>query len=173
MVTITLDPDYGYVILAATSTFILNLVHGINTGTYRKAAKIDYPAAYAPSSRTDADAHRFNCAQRSHANFTENHSVAVTAMLVSGLQFPRTAAVLGGFWSLSRWAYMRGYSRGGAGGKGRYEGIAFWGFQLGLMGMCGWMGGEDGVGGVCDKRDVREVRDEMGWDLGGDWGVIL
>ncbi|KAB8291688.1 hypothetical protein EYC80_006488 [Monilinia laxa] len=99
MVTITLDPDYGYVILAATSTFVLNVIHGINTGTYRKAAKVDYPAAYAPASRTDPEAHRFNCAQRAHANFTENHSIAVSALLISGLQFPKTAALLGGAWS--------------------------------------------------------------------------
>ncbi|KAI9650349.1 hypothetical protein NHQ30_000362 [Ciborinia camelliae] len=146
MVTITLDSDYGYVILAATSTFILNLMHGINTGRYRRAAKIDYPAAYAPSTRTDTEAHLFNCAQRAHANFTENHSIAVTALLVSGLEFPRTAALMGAGWSLSRWVYMRGYSRGGEGGKGRYQGIWFWAFQLGLVGLCGWMGGEDGAG---------------------------
>ncbi|KAF7935284.1 uncharacterized protein EAE97_008191 [Botrytis byssoidea] len=142
MVTITLDADYGYVILAATSTFVLNFWHGINTASYRKAAKIDYPAAYAPSSRTDTAAHQFNCAQRAHANFTENHSVAVAAMLVAGLEFPRSAAVLGGAWTVSRWIYMTGYSKGGVGGKGRYKGIWFWLFQMGLIGMCGFMGGK-------------------------------
>ncbi|QSZ37738.1 hypothetical protein DSL72_008837 [Monilinia vaccinii-corymbosi] len=140
MVTVTLDSDYGYVILAATSTFVLNFMHGINTGRYRKAAKVDYPAAYAPTSRTDPEAHRFNCAQRAHANFTENHSVAVSALLISGLQFPKIAALLGGAWTVSRWVYMKGYSRGDAGGKGRYKGISFWLFQLGLMGLCGWTG---------------------------------
>ncbi|KAA8563792.1 hypothetical protein MFRU_024g00250 [Monilinia fructicola] len=148
MVTITLDPDYGYVILAATSTFILNFLHGINTGTYRKAAQVAYPAAYAPASRTDAEAHRFNCAQRAHANFTENHSIAVSALLISGLQFPKTAALMGGAWSVSRWVYMKGYSQGGEGGKGRYKGASFWLFQLGLIGLCGWMG----VGMVLEGR---------------------
>jgi hypothetical protein len=38
---------------------LLNTIHGFNTGAYRKAAKVDYPAAYAPDSRTDAEAHRF------------------------------------------------------------------------------------------------------------------
>lgn len=50
----------SYVLIAATSTFFLNIVHTFNTGKYRKAAKVDYPAAYAPSSRTDAEAVRFN-----------------------------------------------------------------------------------------------------------------
>ncbi|CAD6441689.1 4095c2df-5556-45b0-94c3-592940b8f0ed [Sclerotinia trifoliorum] len=140
MVTITLSPDYGYVILAATSTFILNTIHGFNTGSHRKAAQIDYPAAYAPSSRTDEAAYRFNCAQRSHANFTENHTIAVTALLISGLQFPKTAAVFGGAWTFFRWMYMRGYSQGGEKGKGRYKGIYYWFFQTGLMGLCGYMG---------------------------------
>ncbi|PQE21653.1 glutathione S-transferase protein [Rutstroemia sp. NJR-2017a WRK4] len=140
MATITLDPNYGYVILAATSTFFLSTVHGFNTGAYRKAAKVDYPAAYAPSSRTDAEAHRFNCAQRSHSNYTENHVSAVLPLLIAGTKFPLTAAAMGGAWTVSRYMYMRGYSQGGEGGKGRYKGIYFWLFQLGLMGMAGWVG---------------------------------
>ncbi|KFY73595.1 hypothetical protein V499_06326, partial [Pseudogymnoascus sp. VKM F-103] len=46
-VSFTLSQDYGYVILAATSTFILNTIHGFNTGKFRKAAAIAYPAPYA------------------------------------------------------------------------------------------------------------------------------
>jgi len=140
MVTITLDPNYGYVILAATSTFVLNFVHGINTGSYRRAAKVEYPAAYAPESRTDVEAHRFNCAQRAHANYSENHPTAVLALLLSGLKFPLTSAALGAAWSVSRFIYMRGYTAGGEGGKGRYKGIYFWLFQLGLIGLAGWTG---------------------------------
>lgn len=34
-------------ILAAASTFFLNTIHGFNTGKFRKAAGIAYPAAYA------------------------------------------------------------------------------------------------------------------------------
>lgn len=34
-------------ILAAASTFFLNTVHSFNTGKFRKAAAIAYPAAYA------------------------------------------------------------------------------------------------------------------------------
>ncbi|KAF4633477.1 hypothetical protein G7Y89_g4639 [Cudoniella acicularis] len=93
---ITIDPTYGYVILAATSTFIMNFLHIANTGKYRKLAAVKYPLAYAPESRTDDAAHKFNCAQRSHANFVENQVSALGALLIAGVKFPVTAAVLGG-----------------------------------------------------------------------------
>jgi len=140
MATITIDPNYGYVLLAATSTFILNTIHSANTGKYRKAAAVAYPAAYAPSTRTDAEAHRFNCAQRAHANFIENQPSMLGALLFAGLNFPLTAAVLGAGWTASRYIYMRGYSAGGEGGKGRYRGIIFWLFQVGLVGLSAWTG---------------------------------
>lgn len=140
MASITIDPNYGYVLLAATSTFLLNTIHTFNTGKYRKAAKVDYPGAYAPSSRTDNEAHQFNCAQRAHANFIENQVSAVGALLLAGLRFPITSAVMGAGWAISRYIYMVGYSQGGPGGKGRYRGIYFWLFQFGLMGLAGFNG---------------------------------
>lgn len=90
----TLLPS-SYVLLAATSTIILNQIHGINTGKYRKAAKVAYPGAYAPSSRTDTEAFMFNCAQRAHANYIENQPSLLAALMLAGLKFPLSAAVMG------------------------------------------------------------------------------
>ncbi|PVH82553.1 hypothetical protein DL98DRAFT_586540 [Cadophora sp. DSE1049] len=104
----TLDPTYGYVLLAAASTFVMNAIHTVNTGKYRKAAKIPYPAAYAPDSRTDEAAVRFNCAQRAHAHFIENQVTALGSLMLAGLRFPLTAAVFGLGWSVSRYFYMTG-----------------------------------------------------------------
>jgi glutathione S-transferase len=118
----------------------MNTWHGVNTGKYRKAAKVDYPAAYAPSSRTDDEAHHFNCAQRSHANFTENHTSMLPALLLAGLRFPITAALMGMGWTVSRYLFMVGYSTSGKGGKGRYKGVTFWLFQFGLIGLTGYTG---------------------------------
>jgi len=140
MATLTIDPNYGYVLLAATSTFFLNTYHSVNTGVYRKAAAIPYPGAYAPSSRTDPEAHKFNCAQRAHANFIENQPSLLAALLLAGLKFPITSAVMGAGWTMSRYLYMVGYSKGEEGGKGRYKGIYFWLFQLGLAGLAGYNG---------------------------------
>jgi len=140
MTTMTIDPNYGYVILAAASTFILNAIHATNTGKYRKAAAVKYPGAYAPSSRTDDEAHRFNCAQRAHANFIENQPSMLGSLLLAGIRFPVSAAVMGLGWSLSRYIYMVGYSAGGEGGKGRYKGIYYYAFQAGLLGLAMYNG---------------------------------
>ncbi|KAL2064116.1 hypothetical protein VTL71DRAFT_4610 [Oculimacula yallundae] len=139
MATITLDSNHGYVLLAATSTFVMNIVHMINVGKFRKAAKVAYPACYAPESRTDEAANKFNCAQRAHANFVENQSAMLTALVLAGLRFPVASAALGLGWSVSRYLYMTGYTKGGD-GKGRYNGSTFWLCQAGLYGLVGYSG---------------------------------
>ncbi len=170
---------YSYVILAATSTFFLNLAHVQNTGKYRKPAAIDYPNAYATAQQAKEDpkgkfapfspspdtsvrtsfpsflpqtpqynigslhlAYAFNCAQRSHANFTEHQTSAVVSLLIAGLQFPIAAAVCGFGWTISRALYMVGYTTGSpeTKGRGRYRGSAFWFCEVGLMGMAAYTG---------------------------------
>jgi len=141
---LTVPNEYGYVILAATSTFILNLAHTQNTGTYRKPACIEYPNAYATpqQAKEDPKAFAFNCAQRSHANFTEHHASAVAALLIAGLRFPLAASACGLGWTIARAAYMVGYStsKPETKGRGRYKGAAFWAFELALIGMAGYTG---------------------------------
>ncbi|RDW65344.1 hypothetical protein BP5796_10036 [Coleophoma crateriformis] len=142
MPSFDLPAEYGYVVLAATSTFFLNTAHSANTGIRRKAANVDYPAAYAPESNKSPEAQRFNCAQRAHANYIENQVSFVPALLIAGTKFPLTSAVMGLCWNVSRYTYMVGYSTGGEGGKGRYKmgGLYFWLFQFGLMGMAAYTG---------------------------------
>jgi glutathione S-transferase len=62
------------------------------------------------------------------------------ALLLAGLQFPITSALMGVGWTVARYVYMVGYSAGGAGGKGRYKGISFWLFQIGLIGLASYSG---------------------------------
>jgi glutathione S-transferase len=134
------------VILAATSTIILNFAHSLNTGAYRKPSGVEYPNAYASAAEAKENpaAFAFNCAQRAHANFTEHHTSVVAALLVAGLRFPVSAAVCGFGWTVSRLFFMWGYSNSkiGSKGKGRYNGSAFWLFETALIGMAGWFGGE-------------------------------
>lgn len=83
----------------------------------------------------------FNCAQRAHGNFLENHSMFIAALLVAGLRYPVTSSVMGVGWIVSRIAYAVGYTRADRDdGKGRLIGAPFWLFQLGLFGMVGWSG---------------------------------
>lgn len=98
---------HSYVLVAAAFSFLVGSAHSVNTGKYRKAAKVVYPAAYAPSSRTDPEAHKFNCAQRAHANYIENQVQFVPALLISGLRFPVVSAALGTVWVLSRIQYSK------------------------------------------------------------------
>jgi len=137
--TLTLSNDYGYVLLAATSTFVLNIIHGFNTGKYRKPAGVTYPNAYASEEKAKVDqkAYLFNCAQRAHANYIENQPSVLAALLIAGLRYPIPAAVCGALWSVSRYMYMVGYCSGDAksAGKGRYMGSGHYLAMLGLFGM--------------------------------------
>jgi glutathione S-transferase len=62
-VNITLPAEYGYVLLAATSTYFVNFYHIILTSKARKASGIKYPAPYASNEVAEKDpkAFAFNC----------------------------------------------------------------------------------------------------------------
>ncbi|KAK3403158.1 membrane-associated proteins in eicosanoid and glutathione metabolism [Sordaria brevicollis] len=118
-IIVTLPDEYGYVLLATVSTFFVNIFHSINTGKARKASGIKYPAAYASEevAAKDPKAFTFNCAQRAHANFTENLTPAIGSILIAGLKYPVLAGALGGLWSLSRVFYAVGYTKSGPQGR--------------------------------------------------------
>lgn len=123
---------------AATSTFFVNTLHVFRTSKFRKASGVKYPAAYASAEEAAKNplANTFNCgsffdldylsllltdafaAQRAHANFTENQTSFLGALLISGLHFPVAAAVLGGTWAAGRVVYLYGYTSS-AGPSGR------------------------------------------------------
>ncbi|KAH6854264.1 hypothetical protein B0I37DRAFT_25328 [Chaetomium sp. MPI-CAGE-AT-0009] len=117
--SITLPSDYGYVLLAATSTAVVNIVHGFLTSRTRKAAGIKYPNAYASAEQAEKDprAFSFNCAQRAHNNFTENLTPFLAGLLVAGLKYPVFAGSLGGVWSLARIMFAIGYTSNGPQGR--------------------------------------------------------
>ncbi|ORY10742.1 hypothetical protein BCR34DRAFT_601878 [Clohesyomyces aquaticus] len=144
MVTITISPDYGYVLAAAVSTFAVAQWLGMRVTPFRKAAKIPYPYEYASYEQVQtASPERakamilFNSAQRAHQNFNENYPVALGAMLIAGLQYPKAAAILGAVWSVNRVIYGWGYTQGLEGGKGRYYGILWMFAHFGLIGYAG------------------------------------
>lgn len=81
---------------------------------------ISYPNTYATAEQAAKDpaAYQLNCAQRAHANFTENLTPWMTLLLVAGLRFPVAAAGLGATWLASRVVYTVGYTSS-KGPKGR------------------------------------------------------
>ncbi|CAK7197697.1 hypothetical protein SEUCBS139899_000345 [Sporothrix eucalyptigena] len=133
--TIQLPAEYGYVFGAATAIFFVNTYHSLLTGGYRKAAKIPYPNCYASAEQAEKNpaAFQFNCAQRAHANFTENLPTVLTTLFIAGIRFPVLSASLGAAWATSRVLYARGYTRNGP--KGRYVGAihSLFSLVLGLL----------------------------------------
>ncbi|KAF2677914.1 membrane-associated proteins in eicosanoid and glutathione metabolism [Lentithecium fluviatile CBS 122367] len=129
MAAIEVPSDYGFVLLSAVSTFFVSAWLSNRVNSFRKAAKIPYPFEYAsyeqcqtasPASRKAM--HRFNCAQRGHQNFNENHVTFLGSLLITGLVNPRVAAAAGAVWSVNRVLYAIGYTNGPESGKGRYYG---------------------------------------------------
>ncbi|KAJ3499135.1 hypothetical protein NLG97_g559 [Lecanicillium saksenae] len=123
-VTLEIPDQYSYVLAVATSTFFLNTVHMMRTAKFRKLAKVAYPASYASEEEAakNPTAAKFNCAQRAHANYTENLAPFLGALFIAGIQHPVAAATLGGVWSVSRFLYLLGYTSD-AGPKGRIAGF--------------------------------------------------
>lgn len=118
-----LPQQYGLVLAVATSSFFVNTLHMIRTSSLRKSSGVKYPNAYASAQEAekDSNAYAFNCAQRAHANFTENHTSFIGALLISGLHFPLAAGILGATWNVSRVLYLYGYTSQ-AGPSGRRTG---------------------------------------------------
>ncbi|KAF4470578.1 MAPEG family [Fusarium albosuccineum] len=117
---LSLTPVPGFVLAVATSTFFLNTIHAYRTSTIRESSGVQYPASYASEERAtkDPQAFLFNCAQRAHANFTENLTPFLGSLLIAGLRFPVASASIDAVWSASRIVYLVGYTSG-AGPPGR------------------------------------------------------
>lgn len=124
MVLLDISNDYGYVLLAAASTVFVNIWHGTQTVKARKASGIGYPNTYATEEQAKASpaAFQLNCAQRAHANFTENLTPFMATLLIAGTRYPVQAAVMGAGWLVSRIVYTAGYTSNGP--KGRMAGSA-------------------------------------------------
>jgi glutathione S-transferase len=129
---------HRYVLLVATASTCIASLHTNLTARYRKAAGVPFPNPYASHTEAAAsiDKFRFNCAQKAHANFTENHASFVFVLLIAGLGYPLWSAILGVSWCIARVLYALGYTRkeNAENGKGRHWG-SWWALpHLLLMG---------------------------------------
>ncbi|CAG8971542.1 hypothetical protein HYALB_00005438 [Hymenoscyphus albidus] len=131
MASFTISSDYRYVLLAATLSTFVPSYHTHVTDAFRAKSGVQYPNAYASAAEAavSTDKYRFNCAQKAHANLTENHTSFVCALLIAGLKYPKLSAVLGSLWSVARVLYLLGYTRKehAENGKGRHWGT-WWAF---------------------------------------------
>jgi glutathione S-transferase len=113
-ITIVIPDGAQYVAASILSTVFLTTVQGGIVGSYRKAAGIKYPRAYAEKAEMEANraALQFNCAQRAHQNTLEVLPTVLTTTLLTALQWPTFAASALGVWSAARVLYTLGYVTG-------------------------------------------------------------
>ncbi|KAF2481368.1 hypothetical protein BDY17DRAFT_187367 [Neohortaea acidophila] len=144
-----LPKDYGYVIISAAASFGLGMWHAYRIVPFRKRAGVKYPRYYAENSDiTNAESaekkqalYLYNCAQRAHGNWMENHPPFVIALLVAGLRYPIASTALAVGWMVFRTLYAVGYTRSDkTDGKGRLIGTPASFLQLGLYGLMAWTG---------------------------------
>jgi len=78
----------SYVLATATLSTLVASWHNLNTGQFRKAAKVPYPNAYCThaEAKESKEKYLFNCAQRAHANFVEHQPQFLVGLLVGGLR---------------------------------------------------------------------------------------
>lgn len=162
---------HSYVLIAATATTILNFLHVAKVSKARQAIKLPYPHMLAtphnrsPETKDAANAttatstldgsnsefggltraeYVFNCAQRAHMNYGENLPTLLASLLISGIMYPKTSAVMAAGWVVARYVYMIGYTKPewGKNGRGRLWGpaLGWWPMQYGLVLLGGWTG---------------------------------
>ncbi|KAL4764948.1 MAPEG family protein [Aspergillus foveolatus] len=139
MVEISIPANYGYAIAVSLGAIpVLGFIHGVLVGSFRKAAGVPYPHAYASieQCKINPKAYKFNCAQRAHGNFLENAPQTMLSILMAGVKYPQAAAGLGAAWVVFRTLYMLGYIYSDKpNGTGRYNGLLYLFAQAGLWGL--------------------------------------
>ncbi|KAI0515345.1 hypothetical protein F5B22DRAFT_184493 [Xylaria bambusicola] len=112
--------EYGYILAVATASVFVNTAHKIMTSMTRNASGVPYPNTYATKEEIEKNpkALKFNLAQRAHANFIENHSSFITALLIAGVGYPSQATWAGSTWVFGRVLYAIGYINFGPPGRG-------------------------------------------------------
>lgn len=122
----------------------------VMTGSARKAAKVNYPNAYATEEDASKDAAKFafNCAQRAHQNFLEQVPVFLGSMLIGGLKYPVAMSSMGAAWIVGRVLYGIGYknSAHNSTGQGRYKGALAAIVQIPMVGLSLWVGYQFAMG---------------------------
>jgi len=121
---ILIPPEYKYVIVSLLPIPWLLLGQTIMVGRYRRKAGISYPQVYADKAEAKAskDAHLFNCVQRAHQNTLEVVPIYVITTIVSGINYPKSAAAMCTIWIASRIPYTIGYA---SGDPGKRSGMLF------------------------------------------------
>ncbi|CAM6088156.1 unnamed protein product [Calypogeia fissa] len=129
VVPLAMPNEYGYVILTTAASAFLVQWQAFQVSGQRRKSGLKYPKMY-----EDAEDSVFNCYQRAHQNTLENYPSYLALLLIGGLGYPITSAVLGLVWIVGRLVYSLGYFTGDP--NNRLKGMFhFFGF-VGLFITC-------------------------------------
>lgn len=104
---LVLPPRFGLVLLTAAASVVLTQWQGFQVGKQRRNCGLKYPKMY-----EDTEISVFNCYQRAHQNTLEAYPAYLTLLVLGGLGFPLTSAILGLVWVVGRLLYSLGYYTG-------------------------------------------------------------
>mmetsp|Transcript_63878 Transcript_63878/g.152342 ORF Transcript_63878/g.152342 Transcript_63878/m.152342 type:complete len:167 (+) Transcript_63878:87-587(+) len=134
MTTITLSPDFRYVIYVVCLSVLLMVVKGLLASKGRRKYGVPYPDQYAVKGvtrrkplnvlgaasgakksddvplLTDEEVDAYNCFQRQHYNTLENYPQFLVLLILGGLHDGKTSAIGGCVWLVSRLCYALGYT---------------------------------------------------------------
>lgn len=124
-----LPKDFGYVILVIFYAVVNNIYLAIQVGKARKKYDVKYPAMYSDKE------HIFNCYQRAHQNTLEGVGFFLVALLITGMAYPKYAAICGAIHVTSRFSYAWGYYTGDPKKRlnGEYGVAGLLGLLLGML----------------------------------------
>ena len=77
-----LTREHGYVVLASSGAFLLNMYLSVKVMQARKKFNVAYPAMYSDKEET------FNCVQRAHQNTLEGIPFYLSLLWTGGLRHP-------------------------------------------------------------------------------------
>ncbi|KAF8273985.1 hypothetical protein EI94DRAFT_1794639 [Lactarius quietus] len=137
-VTISIPAGFSWVAASLLSVIPVLQYQVVTVARARVKAGIRYPQPYADKAEQEAskDALIFNCVQRAHQNTLENLPIIVMTTLISGIHYPKYAAVACGMWSFLRVIYTKGYSTG-VPAKRAYGSLSSLGLQTLLQVLAG------------------------------------
>jgi glutathione S-transferase len=87
--TVQFPSEYGYVLAAASGSFIVNYLHFILTARFRKASGLLYPIPYATEeqAKKDPNAFKFNCGTWHTRHRVQRHPEPLLHQLLSVVSF--------------------------------------------------------------------------------------
>ncbi|KAJ3105845.1 Microsomal glutathione S-transferase 3 [Phlyctochytrium planicorne] len=148
MTTITIAPEYGYVLATGAAYAVFLTFLGVKVGGARGKAQVKYPNMYASAKEAEEDRnkHIFNCAasstttnprkmkfnQRAHHNTLEQSPGFLVLLFAGGIEHPVIAAASGLLFIVGRYSYASGYWTGEP--KNRNRGAFAY---LGLLSLLG------------------------------------